>query len=210
MTTRGYKSTLIHCRNYVDVAAVIFVRHGESVSNTNNIITSDYKGFPLTETGKRQAAEAAGELKNIHVDYLLTSPVQRAQETAEIISRAVGVNASVDERIRESGMGPHNNKSLNEIPKKKRSELGMESWESHQERFLSAMNDVEGVTLMVSHAFPIRSAVAHFLDLDEDESYGINIRNGSITVIDLDSGKVLCIGSRHLSPKVRKYLLGEK
>ena len=193
----------------MDVTAVIFVRHGESISNTNNIITSDYRGFPLTETGKHQAAEAARELKTIHVDHLLTSPVQRAQETAEIISNVVGVNASVDERIRESGMGPHNNKSLNEIPKKKRSELGMETWESHQERFLSAMQDVKGVSLMVSHAFPIRSAVAHFLDLDEDESYGINIRNGSITVIDLDSEKVLCIGSRHLTPRVRKYL-GEK
>lgn len=192
------------------MASVIFVRHGESLSNTNNIITSDYKGYPLTEKGKAQALEAAVELKGIHVDKLMSSPVQRAKETAEIISNVVKVQPMVDERIRESGMGPFNNKSLNEIPKKKRSELGMESWESHQERFISAINDVDGVSLMVSHAFPIRSAVAHFLDLDEDESYGINIRNGSITVVDLDSEKVLCIGSRHLTARVRKYLPGEK
>lgn len=208
MKTNGYKSTLIHCRNYVGVASVIFVRHGESLSNKRNIITSDYTGYPLTEMGKAQAHEAARELSGVGVDRLLTSPVQRAKETADIISRAVGLEPLLDERIRESGMGPHNNKPLDELPKKKRSELGMETWESHQERFRSAMKDVNGISLMVSHAFPIRTAVAYFLGLDEDESYGINIRNGSITVIDLDNEKVLCIGSRHLTDKVRKFLHG--
>ncbi len=192
------------------MASVIFVRHGESLSNTRNIITSDYTGYPLTERGKSQAREAARELSGTKVDRLLTSPVQRAKETAEIISGVLRVMPSVDERIRESGMGPHNNKSLEDIPKKKRSELGMETWESHQERFLSAMKDVTGTTVMVSHAFPIRSAVAYFLGFDEDESYGINIRNGSITVVDLDHGKVLCIGSRHLSVRVSDFILGEK
>lgn len=188
------------------MASVIFVRHGESESNTRMIITSDYSGYPLTDKGKSQAAETARELAGVNVDSFFTSPVQRAVETAEIVSQSVGMKPSIDERIRESGMGPHNNKFLEDVPKLKRSELGMETWDSHQKRFLSAMKEVKGTSLMVSHAFPIRSAVAYFLGLDEDESYGINIRNGSITVIDLGKEEVLCIGARHLTKRVREHL----
>lgn len=184
----------------------ILVRHGESESNVRNLITSDYDGYPLTRTGKSQVEKTAEQLRGIKIGSFFTSPVQRARETAEILSNSVRLSPVLDDRIRESGMGEYNNHLMHEIPRLKRSELGMESWESHQDRFEYALKDVKGVGLLVSHAFPIRAALAFHLGLNEEESYGINIRNASISVIDIDRSEVLCVGSRYLSDRVKNYL----
>lgn len=188
------------------MGVAILVRHGESETNVRNLISSDYDGYPLTETGRRQVASASEQFRGIYLDSFYTSPVQRARETAQIISGSIGLNPVVDERIKESGMGKYNNRTLTDIPKLRRSDLGMETWESHQERFLGALEGIEGVTMLVSHAFPIRAALSYYLDMNEDESYGINIRNASISVIDLDKEEVLCIGSRHLTQRVREQI----
>ncbi len=184
----------------------ILVRHGESETNVRNLISSDYEGYPLTDTGRKQAANASEQLKGVQMDSFYTSPVQRARETAQIISETIEKTPVVDERIKESGMGKYNNRTFTDIPKLRRSELGMETWESHQDRFLNLLGEVEGISLMVSHAFPIRSVLAYYLGMNEDESYGINIRNASISVLDLENKEVLCIGSRHLTQRVKDQL----
>jgi broad specificity phosphatase PhoE len=65
---------------------LFLVRHGEIVSNIKKIYagTSD-EG--LTRKGRYQAEQVAKVLKNKHIQTLLTSPVQRALETAQIIGR---------------------------------------------------------------------------------------------------------------------------
>ncbi len=181
----------------------ILVRHGESETNVRNLISSDYDGYPLTETGRRQAVTASEQFRGMNLNSFLTSPVQRARETAKIISGSIGMDPVIDERIKESGMGKYNNRNFTDIPKLRRSELGMETWESHQNRFLGALEDINGVALLVSHAFPIRATLSYYLGLNEEESYGINIRNASISVIDLEKAEVLCIGSRHLTERVK-------
>lgn len=191
------------------MGTVILVRHGESETNTKGMISSDYEGFPLTQKGRDQAKETSEQLVKIPIDAFLTSPVQRARETADIISERLGLEPVIEDRIRESGMGKYNNTQFSAIPRLKRSELGMETWDSHQKRLLEAVNSFKGTGLLVSHAFPIRSLIGYFLNMNEEESYGINIRNATMSVIDLESREVMCIGSRHLTEKVRIALIKE-
>lgn len=63
---------------------VYFVRHGQTLKNTQHIHQGPEE--PLTEIGKKQAAEVALELKKKGIDTLLSSPFVRAVETASIIS----------------------------------------------------------------------------------------------------------------------------
>ena len=206
-TRAWHESPLIavHILQYVSIA--ILVRHGESESNVQNVVSSDISGYPLTLKGRGQASLAGNQLSGLRINSFSSSPVQRAMETSSIISERIFMKPEVDERIIESGMDEYNNKMFTEIPKLKRTELGMASWESHQERFREALSDVEGVKLMVSHAFPIRAALSLYLDLNEEESYGISIRYASISVMDLENGEVLCIGARYLSERVRRGIL---
>lgn len=192
------------------MSIAILVRHGESEANVRNIVSDDIDGYPLTVSGREQASLAAEQLSSLRIKALISSPVQRTRETASIISGKVGKEPLLDNRIIETGMGVHNNKVFTDIPKMSREELGMESWESHKKRLIDILEKIEGTSVLVSHAFPIRSALSVYLDLDELESYGINIRYASISVIDLESSDVLCIGSRYLSEKVKRYIMSNQ
>jgi len=67
------------------------VRHGESVGNANNF-SQGQKDFPLSELGKKQANALGSYWKNTKMvfDQIVSSPLSRARETAEIISGWLG------------------------------------------------------------------------------------------------------------------------
>ena len=66
---------------------IFFLRHGDALSDSR--YTDDAR--PLSEPGKRQAALVGAFLQrmNLTVDTILSSPLQRAQETASIVSSAI-------------------------------------------------------------------------------------------------------------------------
>lgn len=86
---------------------VTAVRHGESLSNVNKQFNGVAPGVELTKRGEEQAAEAAAFLADQKVDVIYASPMRRAQQTAEVIAKATGATIVTDERLIESGFGPH-------------------------------------------------------------------------------------------------------
>lgn len=70
---------------------VYFVRHGESEGN----ISPFYQPLesPLSEEGKRQAERIAERISRLSFDVLISSPLKRAEETAEVITKATGKKA---------------------------------------------------------------------------------------------------------------------
>lgn len=184
----------------------LLVRHGQSTVNVQKIVSSDYEGYPLTRKGKAQVSEMAQQLKGLRFDGIISSPLERARETAYILGKELEKEVILDERARESGLGKYNNFRLSLIPKISHSGLGMESWESHLERFTSLADSFQGSYIIVSHAYPIRAYASSFLGLGEFESGGVTIKNATATVIDVANGKVLSLGSYVLSSKVKSRL----
>jgi broad specificity phosphatase PhoE len=80
------------------------VRHGE-VANPRHVCYGDLPGFGLSPIGRAQAAEAAAYLAACGAGLLLTSPLQRAVETAEAIGRRLGLPAVSDLRLTEWRLG---------------------------------------------------------------------------------------------------------
>ncbi|KAL7127790.1 hypothetical protein ABFS83_14G274800 [Erythranthe nasuta] len=62
-------------------AALILIRHGESMWNEKNLFTGCVD-VPLTEKGVEEAIEAGKRISNIPVDMIFTSALIRAQMTA--------------------------------------------------------------------------------------------------------------------------------
>jgi broad specificity phosphatase PhoE len=81
---------------------VHLVRHGE-VHNPEKILYGRLPGFGLSDDGRAQAKRAAEHLSRADVTALLVSPMQRAQETAEPIAAALGVEPVTEERLVEAG-----------------------------------------------------------------------------------------------------------
>ena len=94
------------------------MRHGEAKSNALNIVTADPDNrYGLTENGKKQIEEAAEKLKTEKIDYIFSSDILRARETAELFAKIHGVSSEdivFDPRLREINFGELDGKSRKE------------------------------------------------------------------------------------------------
>ena len=83
---------------------VWLIRHAESTWNA--IRRWQGHGDPvLSERGRSQAEALAEALRAVELEELWTSDLRRAQETAEALSRGLGLPLRVDSRLRERDLG---------------------------------------------------------------------------------------------------------
>lgn len=73
---------------------LILVRHGQSTANATGIWQGQLD-FPLSELGRRQAAEAGRALRGVEISGAYTSPLSRAFETATTVAREAGFAGEV-------------------------------------------------------------------------------------------------------------------
>lgn len=85
---------------------VTLLRHGETVANRGGLIQGQMD-YPLSETGVLQARALAREWRrrSLRFDLVLSSPLQRAARTAEIIAKALDVPLEFDEAWQERNLG---------------------------------------------------------------------------------------------------------
>ena len=83
-----------------DGTIVHLVRHGE-VENPRQVLYGRLPGYHLSADGRMMAKAAAGFLAGRDVTVLLTSPLERAQETAEPIAEEFGLTPVIEERLIE-------------------------------------------------------------------------------------------------------------
>jgi phosphoglycerate mutase (EC 5.4.2.1) len=98
------------------MVVIVFIRHAQSVSNVQRILSDDINKYPLTDEGRQQAKETAKELRKIPtVTRLYSSPILRAYQTASIIGEELGLVPIIDDRLRERELGELNNFRIDEI-----------------------------------------------------------------------------------------------
>ena len=89
---------------------VHIVRHGETTANDNDTVRGTHIPITLNETGKKEAEKASEDLKEKGVDTLVSSPLLRARQTAEIIGKKLGVTPQYDSRLATWDVGEHEGK----------------------------------------------------------------------------------------------------
>jgi broad specificity phosphatase PhoE len=80
---------------------VNLVRHGE-VDNPTGVLYGRLAGFRLSPAGERMAQLAADALEGRNVRVVVSSPLERAVQTAEVIAERFGVTVRTDDRLIES------------------------------------------------------------------------------------------------------------
>ncbi|WP_062079101.1 histidine phosphatase family protein [Demequina globuliformis] len=85
---------------------VYLVRHGQTEWNVKGLLQGS-SDIPLTEEGRQQATRAAQALaRRIGPQpIIVTSPLERARHTAQALADVVGVDVTVDDRLRERAYG---------------------------------------------------------------------------------------------------------
>ena len=88
------------------LARLHLVRHGE-VHNPAGVVYSDLPGFPLSPLGREQAAATGEHLADSGATLLVTSPLERARETAGYIARRLALEPVLDAGLTEWGLSLH-------------------------------------------------------------------------------------------------------
>lgn len=97
-----------------------FIRHGESQANVDRVFAGVMES-PLTEKG-RQAARAEGDrlrAANETFDLIISSPLERARKTAQIIAQATGYNVTdiiIEPLLTERNFGSIAGQSWDSLP----------------------------------------------------------------------------------------------
>lgn len=73
---------------------VYIIRHAETEASVQDIMAGPDLDTPLTDKGRAQAKQAGQLLKDKGIELMMVSPMDRTRETASIIAREIGLDAS--------------------------------------------------------------------------------------------------------------------
>lgn len=175
------------------------MRHGQTPT-TGTTLPGRAKGLHLAEAGVAQAERAAARIAELKsVDALYTSPLERARETAAPIAKVLGIKATVERGLLEADFGDWTGaelKALMKLPEWSTVQRapstfrfpGGESFSEMQHRIVGSLERLRaahpgGTIVCVSHADPIKAAVAHAVGTHLDLFQRIVISTCSVSVI---------------------------
>ena len=73
---------------------IIFVRHGQSEYNKNNVFTG-WHDPGITDVGKEQAVNTAKKIENEQIDIIYSSALKRAIQTSEIMKKMIKTDPKI-------------------------------------------------------------------------------------------------------------------
>ncbi|SEB25965.1 MULTISPECIES: bifunctional RNase H/acid phosphatase [unclassified Mycobacterium] len=179
----------------------LLLRHGQ----TELSVHRRYSGRgnpPLTELGREQAAAAATYIAGIEgISAVISSPLQRALDTAKAAASALGLDVTVDDDLIETDFGAWEGLTFREAaerdPELHRSWLGDtsvappdgESFDTVTHRIRRARNRIiaeHGATtvLVVSHVTPIKTILRQALDAGPGILYRLHLDLASLSIAE--------------------------
>ncbi|MFC7129895.1 histidine phosphatase family protein [Haloferax chudinovii] len=189
------------------MATLLLARHGETTWNRAGRIQG-WAPVSLTERGRAQADALAGHVADSYeVDRLVSSDIERAQETARPVARELGVEPVLDSAWRERDVGSLQGLEFDELtdryPQYSLAAVGAPaarerppSGESLVEVRRRVLNAREGLAdslatdetvLVVSHGAPIRLSLGEVRGLDVVEAMlSQPLDNGGICELEVE------------------------
>lgn len=180
---------------------ILLIRHGRTEWNTRALVMGR-RPVPLDGVGRAQAEGLSRFLIDAGLRAIVSSPVERAVQTARIIAEKQGeISVELDERLSEIDYGDWVGLSFADLAEKyaegwhgyKHAPLdavlpGGEAVKDVVERIADAVDDVrsrfdDGRVALVSHADPIKIALAHLLGFDVNGIARFSIDNCAMLLV---------------------------
>jgi probable phosphoglycerate mutase len=175
-------------------------------------------GVHLNEEGRAQVTALVGRLASVPLAAVYSSPLERTLETAQPIAAAHGLTVEVREDLGESRYGDWTGRSLKELHKEALWPAvqvypsgarfpGGESLREVQTRLVTALDAIRdahrGQTVaVVSHADPIKAAVAFYVGLSLDLFQRLAVSPASVTALSFTAfgPRLLCLNNGESLP----------
>ena len=193
-----------------DPTTTILLRHGDTRMSPEHRF-SGQSDLPLSASGTRQAKAAACRLAaGAPIDALVSSPLQRAADTAAIAAAELGLTTVIDDDLRETDFGDWDGFTLAEIQQRWPADValwrrdpeqpppGGESFADTAQRVNRAcdrlLRDHSGQTvLVVSHISPIKILLCRALGVPLDTIYRLYLGSACINKIQWHGREIAAV-----------------
>ena len=170
-------------------------RHGQTQWNQINLVCG-VSDIELNEKGIGQARRLTSDLKEYSIDGIYSSPLIRARQTAEIISKELGVPVIIDQRLFEQNYGIYEGtiRGTEEFLKLKKqfayTGAENESLFHIAQRVYNFLDDIKEKSrdknvLVVTHEGICRVINTYFNSMTNEDFLKFNHPNCSLMVFDL-------------------------
>jgi broad specificity phosphatase PhoE/ribonuclease HI len=187
-----------------DTTTLILVRHGVTVHTESRKFSGGLAGHDpgLTDEGRDQARATADWLAPLadEIDVVISSPVRRTLETAEILGARLGTTFVTEDGLAEMEFGTWEGMTFAEVRESYPDDLdawlgsvdtgpgGGESLREVEKRVLASLERVlsehTGQTVLaVSHVTPIKVLVAHAISAPLESVHRMELAPASVTVL---------------------------
>jgi probable phosphomutase (TIGR03848 family) len=154
------------------MTTVLLVRHGLTDANTSGVLAGWTPGVHLAEKGREQAAALAERLAPVPIAAIVSSPLERCQETASaLLAGREPVTIETDDRLGECRYGDWQGQSLKVLAK----DPLWKVVQSHP----SAARFPGGEALRETQARAVESIRAHNAGLGDDATW-IAVSHGDV------------------------------
>lgn len=181
---------------------VLLIRHAENEYLQKGRLAGRQPGVHLNENGREQAQAVAEALKGAPIQALYSSPLERALETAAPIAAALDLEVITREGLTEIDYGEWQGRTLKSLVRLKvwrqlqhQPSLfrfpGGESFSEAQYRITQEITEIcdrydpKHLIICVSHADPIKLAVAYYTGMPLNSFQHLVIGRASITTLNL-------------------------
>jgi probable phosphoglycerate mutase len=190
-----------------------FLRHGEH-RLLGKVLAGRMPGVGMTERGRAEIASQAERLAREKIAAIYASPLQRTRETAEIVSARLSLSIEFRDDLLELDFGEWTGATFDAIRADPRWQAwstqrslaaipGGESMRAVQQRIVAAMIELNErhlheTIVLASHGDVIRCVLLFALGMPLDFYNRIEIGQGSISTIQIQSGgiRVLAVSER--------------
>jgi probable phosphoglycerate mutase len=193
---------------------LLFIRHGQTTWNVKHLLPGQLPGIPLTEAGHEQAERLAEVLKVLPITAVISSPLERARDTAAYLGRARDLPVWIEDGLLDTDVGPWAGKDYNELQKSDplwkefvrdptRAPEGVESFTQVQQRVVAAVErwlkreEAGNYPAFIAHADVVKLLLAYYIGLDVARAGWLSIDNASVSMVELEENqrpRVVAIG----------------
>jgi len=190
------------------MTTLLLIRHASNDYLKAGRLAGRTPGVHINAQGQREADDLARRTAHLPIEAIYSSPLERALDTANVIAACHQLPVIIVEDLIEGEAGEWTGRKITEIngtdtwkaiqTKPVGVKLpGGESIDQVQARMVAAIEKIRekhprGVVAVVSHADPLKSVIAHYLNWDLNNFQRIAISPASVTVLGInEKGAVL-------------------
>lgn len=181
---------------------LLIIRHGQTTWNVEHRLPGQLPGVLLNDNGRQQAARLADALSVLPISAVISSPLERASETADFIAKGRDLTIQLEPDLMDTDIGPWAGQVIEELTKNDPAwkeyvkdptvaPEGVETFPQVQQRSIAAIErwrkqeHIGAYPAFVAHADVVKLILAYYTGLEAKRAGSLFIDNASVSIIEI-------------------------